>query len=214
MDLYLATLSLVLKSSLKNDTDNGMKLLSKLRNLFTTGESAAELSTDFIYPYSDDADIKREEIWKNLQKGILLEDKGILVPWSFPFYKMEIIQEQKRERADRTEWTLGKRIILDGYEAQLETMRWKNIPAENPVKRLTENLGVDDAGQERFNQLKNHLTGLLGEATKTELQKFGDYDIGNISWEKGDIGLTLVGIDHFNVRYTFYIGLKFTNAIY
>ena len=207
--------NIILSFKVINKTnDIGMELLSKLKKLFAPGDGPAELSTDFIYPYSDDAQIKREEIWQNLQKGILLEDRGILIPWNFPFFKMETIQEQKRERADRTEWTLEKRTILDGYEAQLETMRWKNIPAENPVKRLTENLGVDDAGQEHFNLLKNHLTGLLGEATKTELQKFGIYDIGSVSWERGEIGLTLVGIDHFNVRYTFYIGLKFTNAIY
>ena len=191
-----------------------MELLSKLRKLFTPGEEPAGLRNDFIYPYSDDARVKREEIWQNLQKGILLEDKGILVPWDFPFFKMDKIQEQKRERADRTEWYLGKRTILDGFEVQLETIRWKHIPEDSPVKRLTENLGVDDAGQERFNYLRKHLTGLLGEPAKVELQKFGTYDIGDITWEKGNIALTLVGIEHFNIRYTFYIGLKFTNAIY
>jgi hypothetical protein len=191
-----------------------MELLSKLRKLFVPGEGPAGLRNDFIYPYSADEQIRREEIWKNLQKGILLEDKGLMVPWYFPFFKMETIKERKREMADRTEWYLGKRIILDGYEAQLETMRWKHIPEENPVKRLTENLGVDDAGQERFNYLKKHLTDTLGEPSKVELHKFGVYDIGNVSWEKGDIALTLVGIEHFNIRYTFYIGLKFTNAIY
>jgi len=191
-----------------------MELLSKLKKLLAPGNGPAELSTDFVYPYSVDEQIKREEIWNNLQRGILLEDKGILVPWGFPYFKMETIKEQKRERADRTEWNLGKRIILDGYEAQLETMRWKHIPDDNPLKRLTENLGYDEAGQERFNLLRNHLTGLLGEATKIQLQKFGSYDIGNISWEKDDIALTLVGIEHFNVRYTFNIGIKFINAIY
>jgi hypothetical protein len=191
-----------------------MELLSKLRKLFTPGQEPAGLRSDFIYPYSADALARREEIWQNLQKGILLEDKGILVPWDFPFFKMETIKEKKREMADRTEWYLGKRTILDGFEAQLETMRWKHIPEDSPIKRLTENLGVDDAGQERFNYLRKHLTNVMGEPTRVELQKFGTYDIGDITWEKGNIALTLVGIEHFNIRYTFYVGLKFTNAVY
>ena len=190
-----------------------MKLLRQLSNLIFPAQKAGA-TTDFIYPYSDDPEIRREQIWQSLKKGILLEDTQILVPWSLPFNKMDTVKEQRRERADRTEWSLGKHVILSGYEASLEVMRWKNIPEERPIKRLTENLGTDDAGQQRFNSLRNHLTDLLGKPTATQLHQFNGYDTGEISWEKDDIALTLVGIEHFNIRYTFYIGLKMVNAIY
>jgi hypothetical protein len=191
-----------------------MTLLKRLRNLITGAEHSANKKTSFIFPYSDDPLKKKEEVWQNLQNGLLLEDKGIFVPWALPFYGIEAVAEKRLERADRTEWYLGRRTILDGYEAGLELMRWKFIADDKPIKRLSENLGRDEQGFERFNYLRQYLTGLLGEPANVQLQKFGEADIGEIAWERGDITLTLVGIEHFDLRYTFNIGIKFTNAAY
>jgi len=191
-----------------------MKLLDQLHTLIFRGKEYNGSTKIFKYPYSGDIVKKREEIWQNLQNGLLLEDTGVFVPWTLPFYEVDNIREQKKERADRTEWYLGKRIILDGYEAQLELMRWKFIADDKPIKRLSENLGRDEQGLERFNYLREYLTNLFGEPTNVDLQKFGDADIGSISWENGDIALSLVGIEHFDLRYTFHIGMKITNAAY
>lgn len=190
-----------------------MKLLRQLRIFFSFFKTPSR-KKDFIYPYSNDVQQKREEIWQNLQKGLLLEDKGIFISWLLPFAEMNSIAEQRRERADRTELYLGKHTILGGYEAHLEVMRWKYKPDEELIKRLSENLGQDSEGEQRFNYLRQYLTSLLGEPARMEIEKFGSSDIGVIIWEKGVIALTLVGIEHVSFKYTFHIGIKFTGPVY
>ncbi len=185
-----------------------MKLFKKLCNLIAQAQATNNRKNSFVFPYSDDQAQKREEIWQNLQKGILLEDKGILVRWGLDFYELDGIKEQRRERADRTEWLLGKRTILGGYEANLEIMRWKYRPENEPMMQVTEKLGNDDEGLQRFNYLRQYLTDLLGEPTHIDLKKFGEADIGELSWEKGHIALTLTGIEKHMLRYTFTIGVK------
>lgn len=185
-----------------------MTLLRRLNNLFSSSNN----KKDFIYPYADDTELKRDQIWQNLQKGVLLEDKSVLVPWLFHFDELKDFAEQRRERADRTELYLGKRIILGGYEANLELVRWKYRSGDEYIKLVSENLGKDSEGEQRFNQLRKYLDEVMGAPTTVELEKFGASDIGTISWEKGAIALTLTGIEHFEIRYTFYIGIKIANV--
>lgn len=184
-----------------------MKLLRQLRYIFSSIKNSIS-KKNFIYPYADDSLLKREQVWSNLQQGLLLEDKDLLIPWFLSFSAVGGIHEQRRERADRTEWYLGTRTILGGYEANLELVYWKFKPADDPIKRISEQLGQDAAGQQKFTYLQNYLTNLLGEPTKTDLRKFGEYDTGEISWENGLISILLVGIEHINLRYTFSIGIK------
>jgi hypothetical protein len=184
-----------------------MKLRRQLRNLFSSIKNSTP-KKHFIYPYADDMLLKREQVWSNLQQGLLLEDKGLLIPWFLPFSAVGGIHEQRRERADRTEWFLGHRTILGGYEANLELVYLKFKPADDPIKRISENLGQDAAGYQKFTYLRNYLTDLLGEPTRADLQKFGEYDMGEISWENGPISILLVGVEHVNLRYTFSVGIK------
>ncbi len=146
-----------------------------------------------------------------MQKGVLLEDKGILVKWGTPFTDIDQLKENKKIRADRTEWYLGKRTILDGYESHLEVTKWfwKETPG---LIKIDENLGFDEEGEKKFNHLKTYLTELLGKPAKMEIEKFGALDIGEVHWENGLISVYIIGIEHFNCRYSFHISLT-TNKL-
>ncbi len=55
--------------------------------------------------------------------------------------------------------------------------------------------------------MKDHITDLLGEPTKTDLEKFGNFDLGVIEWINNKVKISLVGIEIFNCRYSLNIGL-------
>jgi hypothetical protein len=182
------------------------KLLSRIKQNLKQFSILNKVDNTFIFPYSADADEKRRQIWENLQKGIFFEDKGILVKWGTSFGEIDQVKESKKLRADRTEWYLGKHIILDGYESSLDVIKWswKETPG---LIRVDEILGQDKEGEEKFNFLKVHLTQLLGKPAKMTVEKFGDLDIGEVHWEHGLISVYIAGIEHFNCRYSFHIGL-------
>ena len=191
-----------------------MKIFNQFINSISAIGKTAGFDAGFIFPYSSDKVEKRDQIWKNLKQGILLEDKNMLVPWLLPFGKLDIIKENRIDSGDRTNWYLGKRTILDGYEAHIEVMKWKFVPLNKPIKRISENLGRDEQGMKKFTFLKGHITGLLGDPTKSSVGKIGAFDTGEISWERGSVSISLVGIEHFDFRYTLNIGFIFTNSIY
>lgn len=146
-------------------------------------------------------------MWNNLQKGLLLEDSQILIPWETPFDCLDNYMEKRRDRGDRTEWYFGKHKILDGYESHLETMKWIYLPWTNPMTSISENIGSDFEGNKNFIGLKEKITDLLGEPSKVDLEKFGSFDLGVVTWINGRVRISLVGIEHFNCRYSLTIGL-------
>lgn len=160
----------------------------------------------FIFPYADDKFEKREQLWGNLQKGILLEDSGVLIPWGIPYEEVDNLKESKKIRADRVEWSLGKRIILGGYESSLTVTQWL-WKTTDALTKFDEDLGIDAEGMEKFNYLKAYLLDKLGNPVKEELTKFGSFDIGDIVWENGIVVLSLTGIEKINCRYSFHISL-------
>lgn len=184
-----------------------MRIIRKVKEITSKLSVSSRLDTTFIFPYSENKIKKRDEIWSNLQKGILLEDKKILIPWKTQFNQLNKYAEKRKDRADRTEWYLGKHKILDGYESHLETKMWCYLPWKNPMTEISENIGADSNGNNKFIELKEKITDLLGEPTKIELEKFGSFDLGVIQWNKGKIQISLIGIEHFNCRYSLKIGL-------
>ncbi len=104
-------------------------------------------------------------------------------------------------------------IYLDNCQASCLTLQQTNIKIKHavtrnkPVTQFSEIIGLDREGMKRFHYLKEYLTNLLGNPAKTELEKFGSIDLGMIQWQNGLVRLTLVGIEHFNCRYSFSIGL-------
>lgn len=188
----------------KNDT---LRLIRKIREIKSRLNSAPDLDTTFIFPYSTDKLKKRNEIWSNLQKGLLLEDKKILIPWETPFNQLNKYREKRRDSGDRTEWYLGKHLILDGYESHLETMMWMYLPWINPMTEISEKIGTDSKGNRNFLDLRERITELLGEPTKIELEKFGSLDLGLVEWTNDRVKISIVGIEIFNCRYSLNIGL-------
>lgn len=57
-----------------------MKIIRRLQEIASRLDNTEKLDNSFVFPYSSDKSIKRQQIWDNLQKGVLFEDQGILVP--------------------------------------------------------------------------------------------------------------------------------------
>ncbi len=96
----------------------------KIAELLSLLKKTEKLNYTYTYPYSSNKEIKRQQVWSNLQKGLLLEDKGVFIPWNTPFNKLGKYKEQRRNSGDRVNWYLGKHNILDGEECHLETMKY------------------------------------------------------------------------------------------
>lgn len=160
-----------------------------------------------IYPYSSDLSIRRDQIWKNLQVGLLFEDTGTFIPWDTKFYELDKYKEQRRDSGDRTNWYFGKHTVLNGYGGHLEAMKWVFKSRFNPVGEIYTRFGTDFEGQKVFNFLREHLTQTLGEPTKINLEDWGGFELGTIAWEYGKAQICLVAVEIFNVRYELSIGL-------
>jgi hypothetical protein len=184
-----------------------VKVFRRLKDFVSRFYVIEKLDNSFVFPYSPDSIVKRQQIWANLQKGILLEDRQIFINWRTPFNRVDLYKEQRHNEGDRTLWHLGKRIVLDGYQGQFQVMKWKWLPMSSPITEIFENLGHDSEGMKKFHYLKSYITNLLGDPTTIEIEKFGSFDLGIIQWSNGLVHLTLVGIEHFDCRYSFSIGL-------
>lgn len=184
-----------------------MRLLRRIRELISRLDKTEKPDTSFVFPYSNDKETRKQQLIDNLQKGLLLEDKGILIPWLTPFNKLYKFQEQRRDRGDRTVWYLGQRTVLDGYIGGLEIMMWMFLPWTNPITEIKIDLSYDYQGMKNFHELKEHLIDRFGQPHTSEINKWGDLDVGLIQWRFGKIKLDLVGIEHFAARYSLHIGL-------
>jgi hypothetical protein len=184
-----------------------LRLRRRIKELISRLDKPEKLDTTFVFPYSTDKELKRKQLIENLQKGLLLEDKGIFIPWLTPFNKVDSFKEQRRDSGDRTEWYLGKRPILDGYVGGPEIIMWMYLPWANPITEIKVDLSYDYQGMKNFHELKEHLIDRFGQPHTTDIHKWGDLDLGSIQWQFGKIKIDLVGIEHFAARYSFHIGL-------
>ncbi|MFN0176451.1 MAG: hypothetical protein ACKVU0_17560 [Saprospiraceae bacterium] len=184
-----------------------MRILQNIKEkLFPTQRQKA-FDTSFVFPYSNDKEVKRNQMWENLQKGILFEDTKILIPWLTPFAKLETFAEQRKDSGDRTDWFLGKHQILDDYTCHAGVMKWIFVKNSKPFSEIEDWLGFDYEGNEKFLLLKDKLTDLLGEPTKIEMDKFGVFDVGSVEWTNQKVRIRLSGIEQFACKYRLYIGL-------
>lgn len=184
-----------------------LRPLRRIKELISRLDKTEKLDASFVFPYSTDKEIKRQQLIDNLQKGLLLEDKGILIPWLTPFNQVDKYKEKRRDRGDRTEWFLGSHTIIDGYKCELEIMMWMYLPWRNPITEISADLGFDEKGMNNFYSIKNHLVDRVGEPHRTDIKKWGDLDLGIIEWKFDKVKIALVGIEHFAGKYSFTIGL-------
>ncbi|AWA31018.1 hypothetical protein HYN48_13515 [Flavobacterium magnum] len=185
-----------------------MELIRKITEILSRIGQRDKLTENFIFPYSSDPKIKREQIWNNLQKGLLFEDNQTFIPWQTPYNYVRKFEIKRHDSGDRTNWYLGKRKILDGYEGHFEVMKWCWYSWRKPIKEISENIGHDLEGMKNFRFLETHITNLLGEPIKKELEKFGSLDIGEVIWRNKNVTIRLIGIEIFNCRYQFKIGIN------
>jgi hypothetical protein len=184
-----------------------LKFRRRIKELISRLDKTKNLDTTFTFPYASDKEIRTKQIINNLQKGLLLEDKGILVPWLTPFNQVDKYKEKRRDSGDRTEWFLGSHTILDGYECGLEIMMWMYLPWKNPITEISADLGFDEKGMENFYAFKNHLVDRIGEPHQSNIQKWGDLDLGTIEWHFDKVKISITGIEHFAGKYSLTIGL-------
>ena len=179
----------------------------KLKDLLSLFKRQKKPEYSFVFPYSEDKVIKRQQIWDNLQNGLLIEDSGAFIPWNTPFNKLNKYSEQRRNSGGRVNWYFGQHTILDGEEFKLEGMRYDSWPNFYPISEISEFMGFNLEGMARFHYLKNHITHILGEPTVVDLEKFGDFDLGEITWTNNKVRISLIGIEQFACKYHFRIGL-------
>ncbi|MFD0990755.1 hypothetical protein ACFQ1R_11655 [Mariniflexile jejuense] len=185
-----------------------MRLFRKIREFKSKFSSIPELDNTFDFPYSSNNLERQNQIWNNLQKGILLEDEKILIPWNTPFNQLDNYKEKRLDKGDRTEWYLGKHSILDGYKSSLGISMWIFLPWSNPFERVTELLGFGIDGYEKSIKLKNHFKEVLGEPTLTDIEfENENFFEGNYNWENRGVKIQINGFDMHGSRYFLNIGL-------
>jgi hypothetical protein len=184
-----------------------LNFAQKLKKTIDNFREKITSTYQFTFPYSRDQNEKRQQIWTNLQKGILLEDTQTLIPWSTPFFNLHRYAEKWHKSGDRTNWYLGKHDILDGYNCKIEVMKWFIVPSWKRFSEIKVWLGHDIEGNNTFNFLKEKFTDLLGTPAEIKLEKFGELDLGVIKWTNKKIKITLVGIEQFACKYWLHIGL-------
>lgn len=190
---------------------DALKNIAKKVSIYNIGinhqKEVKQIDASFVYPYSSDNEIKRQQIWNNLQKGLLFEDTQVLIPWQMPYSEIDKYAEQRTNSGDRTNWFLGEHKICDTFNCFVEVMKWSWIEDSRPFSKISDYLGDDDNGNKRFLELKEKFTNLLGEPTDTKLEKFGDNDLGSIIWKNGKVEIALTGIEQFACKYRISIGL-------
>ena len=162
----------------------------------------------FVFPYAEEEETRRAQIWDNLLKGILFEDTQLFIPWNTSYEVIDTLAEQKRESGDRTTWFLGKHSILHGYPCYVGVMKWLYIKPSEPFKKIEEYLGTDAEGYERFQQLRQHLTNVLGTPDTADLEQSANMELGTISWTRSNVMVALTGIEQFDYKYRLFVGLN------
>lgn len=109
-----------------------------------------------IFPYSNEFEKRKLEIWSNLEKGIYLENNGILLRWNWFYNFPNEIVKRFDNRTYYEEWSFGLQNILNGFELHIGTEKQFNFQKFNYVKSIVI--------PEVKNKLINHLIDNLGQA--------------------------------------------------
>ncbi len=98
-----------------------MKLITKIISAIF---KKPKLLNEFVFPYSNNPEQKKQQIWKNLESGLLIENTQTLLLWKTPYNFLKGFN-RKEKTEDRTTWHFLKCNILDGFELQFEAVKWK-----------------------------------------------------------------------------------------
>jgi len=122
-----------------------------------------------------------------LEAGIYFEDTDELLPWGSAISDLiKHIECNITEGGDRTTYYWGKRTILKGLTLPLENMFWRGDKREfNSIQFKT--VG-DKYSKEYFETIHAHLTNLLGEPSKVDIENEPE---GIWTWEQGNVEISL-----------------------
>jgi hypothetical protein len=155
----------------------------------------------FIYPYSGDAEIRREQLMQNFQTGILLEDLKVLIPWHEPFRNLERFV-RKHTKTNNQFNDEGMHVIMDGLTITLDPH--KRMSNYTPFSKLESFLGFDDIGHTSYLIIRDHIVHRFGQPTEqhnwlpyhfygdqTLYWKFQGFQISLPVWERYAIHYSL-----------------------
>lgn len=118
----------------------------------------------YSFPYSDDSDLKKQELIENLENGVLFEDLELFVEWNVPFRNLEHYVWRKEK--NRLFSDTGQHTILDGLQVFVDPH--KTMLNSLPFIDLSSFLGFDDQGHQKYVAVKKHLADRFGEPTELE----------------------------------------------
>ena len=185
-----------------------LRLLGKIKSILFSDRKSDRDEYSIIFPYSNGKELKNQQIWTNLQKGILFEDNQVFIPWATTFNELTEFAEKRVEYSDRTIWQFGDHKLFDGYNCFIEISKWCISKSSAVISEIQVFLGYDEKGNYEFLKLKNKLTDLFGIPNSIQLEKFGDFDIGHLEWTNQAISIRLIGIDQHACKYSLRVGLK------
>ncbi|MGZ5243416.1 MAG: hypothetical protein ACXWDO_04815 [Bacteroidia bacterium] len=127
----------------------------------------------------------------NLGKGLLLEDKNVLLEWGKPIHKIEEkLNKTGQDKGDRTVYNWGTHTILNGLELDLSNHFW-NHGKEYWFRKFNKiefwAIG-DNSAIENFDRISIHLLKNIGEP-KTKDESNSPEKLWR--WEIDDITLSL-----------------------
>jgi hypothetical protein len=117
-----------------------------------------------FFPYSNDPEIKRQELIKNFENGVLFEDLELFVEWNVPFRNLQRYVRKKQKNKSYLDH--GRHIIIDGLEVFLEPH--KLMINSLPFINVSSFLGFDEQGHNRFLEVTSHLIDKFGNPTRSD----------------------------------------------
>lgn len=178
-----------------------MKLITKIIN---TIFSKSKFSSNFTFPYSNNPEIKKQQIWTNLELGLLIEDKKTLLNWNSQFESLKEFN-RKEKRGDRTTWYFSKYKILDGFELQFEAVKWNYVLGRKKFECIYSIISSEIA-----ERLIKHLIVTIGLPEKDTLNLNSlEYYEGECKWTKNQIEIRISTAEfHGGYVYKLKIGIK------
>lgn len=163
-----------------------------------------KLSNAFVFPYSNDPELKKQQIWKNLEHGLLIEDAQVFLPWKSSFKVLKQFNRIEKS-GDRTIWYFSKRNILGGFELQFQVVKWNY-----GLGRKKFDYVYAIISKETTESLIQHLIKTIGLPEKENLNlNSNEYYDGECTWTRNERKIKISTAEfHGGYAYKFKIGTE------
>lgn len=133
----------------------------------------------------------------------MFEETNHFIPWANTFKDLEKEDIEVVKQSDRTIYKFGKQKILNGLELDLKTMCWSHKNKNVSFAAVTSDLGDATFGETKAREIKKYLVDLFGEPNDKNVD---NEDKMSIKWTFDNIRISIVGIEHFAMKYDIRIG--------